>query len=36
LRPRPDGGGPLRQGDVVDVEIDGGIGVLCNPIIAES
>jgi 2-keto-4-pentenoate hydratase/2-oxohepta-3-ene-1,7-dioic acid hydratase in catechol pathway len=28
---------PLRMkpGDVVEVEIDGGIGVLCNPIIAE-
>jgi Fumarylacetoacetate (FAA) hydrolase family len=26
----------MKPGDVVEVEIDGGIGVLRNPIIAES
>jgi 2-keto-4-pentenoate hydratase/2-oxohepta-3-ene-1,7-dioic acid hydratase in catechol pathway len=26
----------MKAGDVVEVEIDGGIGVLRNPIIAES
>jgi 2-keto-4-pentenoate hydratase/2-oxohepta-3-ene-1,7-dioic acid hydratase in catechol pathway len=26
----------MKPGDVVEVEIDGGVGVLCNPIIAEA
>jgi 2-keto-4-pentenoate hydratase/2-oxohepta-3-ene-1,7-dioic acid hydratase in catechol pathway len=26
----------MKPGDVVEVEIDGGVGVLRNPIIAES
>jgi 2-keto-4-pentenoate hydratase/2-oxohepta-3-ene-1,7-dioic acid hydratase in catechol pathway len=31
----PEGIGPMRPGDVVEVEIE-GIGVLRNPVVAES
>ncbi|MHB1744015.1 MAG: fumarylacetoacetate hydrolase family protein [Acidobacteriaceae bacterium] len=31
----PAGVGPMQSGDVVEVEID-GLGVLCNPVLAES